>query len=180
MATCDRFFKIVVVGASGVGKTGIVHQLIHDSFSEEDRPTIGVEFKAYALSADNENVKLQIWDTAGQERFGSVSKAYFRNASGAILVFDQTNKSSIEEQNQWINDLNALCEHNACVVLVGNKLDLMDDRTITETEALEFAHRYNLDYVETSAKTGGNVTEAFVRLSQGILRSRRRGRNAVR
>lgn len=170
MSDSSNSYKIVVVGASGVGKTAIVNQLVNKNFKEEGQPTIGVEFKSYSLQADSENVKLQIWDTAGQERFRSVSKAYFRNALGAVLVFDLTQRSSFDELNMWINDLNSLCAPNAYIILVGNKTDLADDRQISETEAQEFAKRYNIIYIETSAKTGANVEDTFVRLGQGILR----------
>lgn len=170
MSEGTNTFKIVVVGASGVGKTAIVNQLVNKNFKEEGQPTIGVEFKSYSVQADGENVKLQIWDTAGQERFRSVSKAYFRNAVGAILVFDLTQKPSFDELNAWINDLNALCAPNAFIILVGNKSDLADDRAVSENEAQETAKRYNVEYLETSAKNGSNVEEAFVRLGQGILR----------
>jgi small GTP-binding protein len=168
-------FKIVVVGASGVGKTAIVNQLITKTFKAEGQPTIGVEFKSYSFTADDETVKLQIWDTAGQERFRSVSKAYFRNALGAVLVFDLTQKASFDELNVWINDLNTLCTPNAFIILVGNKTDLPDDRCVSESEAQETAKRYNLEYLETSAKNGDNVTEAFVRLGQGVLRQVKKG-----
>jgi small GTP-binding protein len=172
-------FKIVVVGASGVGKTAIVSQLVNKTFKEVGAPTIGVEFKSYGLQADGENIKLQIWDTAGQERFRSVSKAYFRNAVGAVLVFDLTQKSSFDELNVWINDLNSLCAPNAFIILVGNKSDLPDDRAVTETDAQETAKRYNLEYLETSAKTGDNISEAFVRLGQGVLRQVKSGKVGV-
>jgi small GTP-binding protein len=175
MTAREYSFKIVVVGASGVGKTAIVNHLITRTFKEESQPTIGVEFKSYSLSAEDENVKLQIWDTAGQERFRSVSKAYFRNAAGAILVFDLTQRSTFEEVNVWINDLNTLCLPNAVILLVGNKTDLVDDRAVSDTEAQEWAKRYNLEYLETSAKTGDNVTDAFVRLGQAILRQHKQG-----
>jgi small GTP-binding protein len=171
-------FKVVIVGASGVGKTAIVNQLVNKTFKEQGTPTIGVEFKSYGLQADNENIKLQIWDTAGQERFRSVSKAYFRNALGAVLVFDLTQKSSYDELNVWINDLNQLCAPNAFILLVGNKSDLNEDRVITENEARETATRYGLEYLETSAKTGDNISESFVRLGQGILRQVKSGKVA--
>lgn len=163
-------FKVVVVGASGVGKTAIVQHLITGNFREESQPTIGVEFKSYTLQSESDSVKLQIWDTAGQERFRSVSKAYFRNALGAILMFDLTSRQSFDDLGMWINDLNTLCVPNAYIILIGNKLDLQDDRQIVESEAQAFAQRYNLIYLETSAKNGNNVSEAFARLGTEILR----------
>jgi small GTP-binding protein len=171
-----NLFKIVVVGASGVGKTAIVSQLVNHTFREECQPTIGVEFKSWSLYTDNETVKLQIWDTAGQERFRSVSKAYFRNALGAVLVFDLTSKTSFDELNMWINDLNTLCSPNAYIILVGNKTDRDEERVVTEGEAKETAKRYGLEYIETSAKSGDNVAEAFVRLGSGILRQIKTGK----
>jgi small GTP-binding protein len=163
-------FKIVVVGSSGVGKTSLVEHLISGSFHEETQPTIGVQFKTFSLTVDNEAINLQIWDTAGQERFKAVSKAYFRNAIGGILVFDLTNRLSFDDLNSWINDLNTLCAPNAHIILVGNKTDLVDSREIVESEALAFAQRYNLAYLETSAKSGNNVAEAFARLATEIFR----------
>jgi small GTP-binding protein len=168
-------YKIVIVGASGVGKTAIVNQLVNKTFKEEGQPTIGVEFKSFAIQAEGENVKLQIWDTAGQERFRSVSKAYFRNAVGAVLVFDLTQKPSFDELNTWVNDLNALCAPNAFIILVGNKKDLTDQRAVSEGEGQETAKRYNIEYIETSAKDGSNIAEAFTRLAAGIVRKVRQG-----
>jgi small GTP-binding protein len=163
-------FRVVVVGTSGVGKTAIVERLVMGDFKEESQPTIGVDFKSYTLQVDGESVKLQIWDTAGQDRFRSVAKTYFRNAVGAILMFDLTNRQSFDELNIWINDLNTLAAPNAHIILIGNKLDLEEDRQIVESEAQGFAQRYNLVYFETSAKKGDNVAEAFVRLGTEILR----------
>lgn len=179
MSTADsstNSFKVVVVGSSGVGKTAVVRQLIDGKFSEEGQPTIGVEFKTYSLTADGDNIKLQIWDTAGQERFRSVSKAYFRNAVGAVLVYDLTNRSSFEELNTWLNDLNSLAAPNACIVLIGNKADLTDERQIEEAEADAFAQRYGLTRLETSAKDGTGVKEAFARLGEGIIRKEKEGK----
>ena len=175
----NHSFKVVVVGASGVGKTTIVQRLITGGFREESQPTIGVEFKSYTMQSENETIKLQIWDTAGQERFKSVSKAYFRNALGAILMFDLTDRQSFDDLNMWINDLNTLCAPNAYIILIGNKLDLtVEDeaaRQIAESEEQAFAQRYNLIYLETSAKDGKNVSEAFARLGTEILRRVKEG-----
>jgi small GTP-binding protein len=172
----ENSYKIVVVGSSGVGKTAIVNQLVTKTFKEEGQPTIGVEFKSFAIQAEGENVKLQIWDTAGQERFRSVSKAYFRNAIGAVLVFDLTQKPTFDEVNTWLNDLNSLCAPNAYIIMVGNKSDLRDERAVSAGEADEASKRYGLEYIETSAKDGSGIADAFARLAGGIVRKVRQGK----
>lgn len=166
-------YKIVVGGAAGVGKTQIVNQPVNKNFKEDGQPTIGVYFKSYSIQADDKNVELHIWDTAGPERFRSLIKAYFKNALGAVLVFDLAYRQSFEELSMWINDLKSLCDRNAYIVLVGNKKDLEDDRQISESEAQDFAKQHNLLYLETSAKTGSNIENTFVRLSERIQRIKR-------
>ena len=161
-------YKVVVVGSSGVGKTAIVQRLIDNTFIEDTQSTVGVEFKSFSVESDGFVCKLSIWDTAGQEKFRSVSKAYFRNAVGAVLVFSLDDLDSFNELNSWINDLTSLATPNAAILLVGNKADLTDKRSITENEALDFAKRYNVEYIETSAKEGQNVKETFTRLAKII------------
>ena len=167
-STISQSFKIVVVGSSGVGKTAIVQRLIDGTFREEGQSTVGVEFKSFICPLDDQSVKLQIWDTAGQERFKSVSKAYFRNAVGAILVYDISNETSFEELINWLNDLQSLCNPNAYILLVGNKGDLENQRQVGVQQAKDFAEQHKLEYLETSALSGQNVTEAFTRLAYGV------------
>lgn len=161
-------YKVVVVGSSGVGKTAIVQRLIDNTFIEDTQSTVGVEFKSFSVESDGFVCKLSIWDTAGQEKFRSVSKAYFRNAVGAVLVFALDDIDSFQELNGWINDLTSLAAPNAAILLVGNKADLTEKRSITENEALDFAKRYNVEYIEASAKDGQNVKETFTRLAKII------------
>jgi small GTP-binding protein len=152
-------FKIVVVGSSGTGKSAIVQRLVDDTFREEGQFLIPVE---------SQTVKLQIWDTAGQERFKSVSRAYFRNAVGAVLVYDITCEASFEELANWLHDLQQLCNPNAYIICIGNKSDLADQRQVGMQQAKDFADKHRLEYLETSALSGENVTDAFTRLAFGI------------
>jgi len=167
-STISHSFKIVVVGSSGVGKSAIVQRLIEGTFREEGQSTVGVEFKSFVCPLDDQSVKLQIWDTAGQERFKSVSKAYFRNAVGAILVYDITNEASFEDLSNWLGDLQALCNPNAYILLVGNKGDMDSQRQVGVQEAKDFAEQHRLEYLETSALSGSNIRESFTRLAYGI------------
>jgi small GTP-binding protein len=168
--------KIVIVGASGVGKTSILQRLIDDSFQADAPTTVGVEFKPYLIPIDGgDPVRLNIWDTAGQERFRSVSKAYFRNAVGAILVFALNDSVSFGQLDQWLADLRHLASPNAVILLVGNKADEVDDRQVTEQQGIEFGKRHSLAYSETSARLGDGVREVFVRLTNTILEKVRAG-----
>ena len=161
--------KIVVVGASAVGKSSIVQRLVQGTFTEDGSTTCGADFYTYQCPIENDTVKLQIWDTAGQERFRSISKSYFRNAVGAILVYDITNMNSFEQLTDWLNDLQNLCLPNAYIILVGNKADLEQQRQVGAQQVKEFADRHKLETIETSALNGKGVMEAFTRLAMEVV-----------
>jgi small GTP-binding protein len=160
-------YKIVVLGASTVGKSSILSRLIEGAIVQDRPSTVGVEFFGYKCEVDGQVVKLQIWDTAGQERFRSVSKAYFRNSLGALLVFDVGNHRSFEDLEGLFNDIRLYSHPNSFILLVGNKSDL-EEREVTESELTAFADRHHLDYMETSALLGVNITESFLRVAHEV------------
>lgn len=169
MKPATSSYKIVVVGTSSVGKSSIVQRLVQGTFSEDGSTTCGADFYTYELPVNDEPVKLQIWDTAGQERFRSISKSYFRNSVGAILVYDITNMNSFDQLAEWLNDLQALCLPNAYILLVGNKVDLESQRQVGAQQVKEFGDRHKLEAIETSAMNGKNVKEAFARLAFEVV-----------
>jgi small GTP-binding protein len=166
-------FKFILIGDSGVGKTALLRRLVDDTFNPDTQSTIGVEFDSTSLEVDGHPVKLQIWDTAGQERFRSIAKAYFRNAVGVILVFEIGDHKTFEATGMWLSEVRSLCDPAASVVLIGNKCDIRDDRTVTLQEAEQFAHQSKISYIETSALDGTNVREAFLRVAAEIYRKGR-------
>ena len=161
-------FKFIVIGSSGVGKTSLLKRLIDDQFSPENTSTIGVEYLSTVMEIDGQPIKLQIWDTVGQEKFRSIAKSYFRHAVGVILVYDITDRKSFDDLSFWLNDVHALCDPNAAVTLIGNKLDMASQRSVTTAEAQAFATSHQLTYLETSAKGGDNVNEAFHRATKMV------------
>lgn len=161
--------KFIIIGSSGAGKTSLLRRLVENTFTEDSASTIGVEFDSFLMDVGGRQVKLQIWDTAGQERFRSISKAYFRNAVGAILVFDITERKTFDDLASWLNDVHSFCDPNVIVQLIGNKSDLTDSRAVSVAEAEQFAASNEISYLETSAKDGGNVQEAFVKTASLIL-----------
>jgi small GTP-binding protein len=158
-------YKIVVIGASAVGKSSIVQRLVQGTFTEDGTSTCGADFYSHTFPVNNESVRLQIWDTAGQERFRSISKSYFRNAVGAVLVYDITDLTSFDSVGDWLSDLQSLAAPNAYILLVGNKTDLEESRQVGADLVKDFAERHHLERLETSAQSGKNVKEAFARMA---------------
>jgi small GTP-binding protein len=111
---------------------------------------------------------MNIWDLAVQERFRSVSKAYFRSAVGAVLVFDLTDRRSFDDLGLWFHDIEQLATPNCVVLLVGNKCDLDSERCIGLREATDFAKQHSIEYIEASAKSGANISETFARMAASI------------
>jgi small GTP-binding protein len=161
--------KFIIIGNSNVGKTAILRRLVEDTFTETSQPTVGVEYDQKMLQVGDQLLRLQIWDTAGQERFKAISRAYYRNAAGVILVFDLSDQKSFDDLNDWLNDVQALCPPNVLIQLIGNKSDLTSKRCVPASEAEGFAGRHQIGYMETSAKGGDNITEAFIRLGTAVL-----------
>ncbi|KAK2033362.1 ras family protein [Colletotrichum zoysiae] len=134
-----------------------------------------------AADGPQKHMKLSLWDTAGQETYKSVTRSYFRGASGALLVFDLSRKQTFQHVTDWLNDLRQIAEPDIVVILVGNKADLTQDennkREVTKEEAEEWAKRNGVfEYVETSAKSGENVEKAFMRVAERIYNNIQAGK----
>jgi small GTP-binding protein len=156
----DYSLKVVVVGDSGVGKTCFLIRFVRDLFDEESQPTLGVEFLTKIVQTERHRIQLQLWDTAGQELFRSVTRGYYRGSAGALLVFDLTSRDSFENIGRWLQDIRDVARADVVAVLIGNKVDLADQRVVTTEEATEFAKSHSMQYFETSAKTGQNIGQA--------------------
>jgi len=165
-------FKVGLVGESGVGKSCLLVRWVdNEFFVEDDKFTIGVDYKFKSVTVKDKNVKLQIYDTAGQERFRTVTASFYRGAHGILLVFDITEKESFGTRvDEWLKEIKNYTPDNTPIVLVGNKVDLAEGkRAIDQSTAKAFAEKHGLKYVETSAKEGINVNEAFMALAEKIV-----------
>ena len=164
-------FKFLLVGNSAVGKTSIVRRLCLDDYMEDQQSTIGVEFMTHSLNIDGINIKLQIWDTAGQERYQSVGKAYYRNAIGVLIVFSLTDINSFNSLENWVDQVRKYCHPKVKMLIVGNKMDLVDEKEVTDNAIQQFVEAHNLTYMESSAKINKNIREAFFKITQEIYHS---------
>lgn len=171
--SCPSYnFKFVLVGDINVGKTCIKYQFTEGKFDNNYKSTVGVEFKVKKLKLSNKSVvNIEVWDTCGQERFRSITKQYYRDAQGIILVFDITDKRTFDHMEDWINDIyNSIPDKSKIsFILVGNKSDLADKRQVNDYEAAKLAAKNEMEYFEISAYTGNNISEVFQKLSTKIL-----------
>lgn len=162
-------FKILIIGESGVGKSSLMLRFTEDDFDNDQALTIGVDFKTKIVEIDNVKVKLAIWDTAGQERFRTLTPSYYRDAQGAILVYDVTKKETFQKLESWLNELEIYgTRNNMAKMIVGNKIDSAD-RAITRDDGFRFAKKHRTMFIETSAKTNEGVRDAFEEVVRKIM-----------
>lgn len=158
----DYLLKVIVVGDSSVGKSCLLLRFVDKRFRENHELTIGVEFGCRIVEAEGLRFKIHVWDTAGQEAFRSITRAYYRSAAVALLVFDVTQRRSFENLQRWATEVLAAAVQQVVLVVVANKTDLAARREVSRDEAEAFALRHNASYYETSAKDASNVDEAFL------------------
>jgi len=167
----DRtLLKVILLGDSGVGKSSIMNQYVHEKFTAEYKATIGADFLTKHLIIDDKPITMQIWDTAGQERFQSLGVAFYRGADCCALVFDVNDEKTFENVNSWKEEflLKAGIEDPQTFpfVLLGNKIDVENGRQVSKKRALKFCDdNGNIQYFETSAKEGIGVSNAFMHLA---------------
>mmetsp|Transcript_79404 Transcript_79404/g.220965 ORF Transcript_79404/g.220965 Transcript_79404/m.220965 type:complete len:212 (-) Transcript_79404:111-746(-) len=160
-------FKYIIIGDTGVGKSCLLLQFTDKRFRADHDITIGVEFGARLIKIEEKQIKLQIWDTAGQESFRSITRSYYRGASGALLVYDISRRETFTHLTRWLEEARANANSNMSIMLIGNKCDL-ERREVSFEEGSQFALDSGLIFRETSAKTAHNVDEAFMQTAREI------------
>merc|ERR1719181_1957849 len=160
-------FKYIIIGDTGVGKSCLLLQFTDKRFRADHDLTIGVEFGARLITIDNKQIKLQIWDTAGQESFRSITRSYYRGASGALLVYDISRRDTFNHLTRWLEEAKQNANASMVIMLIGNKCDL-ERREVSYEEGAQFARQHGLVFRETSAKTSQNVEEAFIQTGRKI------------
>ena len=152
--------KVVLLGASGAGKSSIVLRFVADSFTTEVQPTIA-SFMAKVYQFNDKVIKFNLWDTAGQERYQSLAKMYYRDARAAIIVYDITSQDSFEELKKWYKELADFGPKDIILIIAGNKEDKVEDESVSPIEAMAFAESIGALYKKTSAKTSYGIEQIF-------------------
>ncbi|TFG02276.1 MAG: GTP-binding protein [Promethearchaeota archaeon] len=167
--------KVLLTGAAAVGKTSLVQRFIKNRFAANYKLTVGVDILTKDVEfRSGEIATLSIWDIGGQQRFEFIRSTFYKGAAGALLVFDLTREQTYTETRKWLTEIRQFAGENIPFVFIGNKLDLLEDvgEVIDRAEARSFAEGEGSIYIETSAKTGENVDEAFTELTRRIIDSK--------
>ena len=159
----DYSFKILFLGGVGVGKTSIINRYVKNEIINDQKPTIGIDYKTKTVLYNSKKIQLKIFDTSGQERFRTLTKNYYHGADGIIMVFDLKRIETFEELTYWMEEINKNCDKDKIgLILVGNKNDgNLEERKISNEKGDEIAKLYNFIYIETSAVTNSNIKECF-------------------
>ncbi|KAF1773657.1 hypothetical protein PC129_g2632 [Phytophthora cactorum] len=162
-------FKVVLLGEGRVGKTSILLRYIKGEYDERQVSTLQASYLDKRLLVDNRRVALSLWDTAGQERFHALGPIYYRDADGALLVYDITDAESFRKVRTWVRELRRIVGDDISICIAGNKSDLHRNRKVPEDEAKRYAESVGAAHFDTSAKLNRGLEDVFVELTRRML-----------
>lgn len=152
-----------------VGKTSILLRYIKGEYDERQVSTLQASYLDKRLLVDNAKVQLSLWDTAGQERFHALGPIYYRDADGALLVYDITSEESFQKVRMWVKELRRIVGDDIDICIAGNKVDLHRNRKVDEDEAQRYADSVGATHWNTSAKLNRGLEDVFVDLTKRML-----------
>jgi len=171
-----RAYKIVLIGDPEVGKTSIRRKYMGKSFRADYLKTLGADFAAQKVNVEGELVLLTIWDLAGQSIFHGMRSSFYHGCKCALIVFDVTNPSSLENCLKWGEEAVKFAKNSLQkIYLIGNKIDLTDDVAVTQegvdkvVKQFEEIVKFPVKTYETSALTGENINELFEHMSKSLI-----------
>ena len=171
----DYQYKLLFLGETSVGKTSLFIRFTEDKFIQEGMPTLGVDVKYKYVTLEDKKIRLDLWDTAGQERFKNITKNYLQGANGIFFVCDVTNKETFNKLKFWFTETQDKITPDTEMIIVGNKIDLIEKRVVKLEALKELGKKFNIDVFEVSAKTGEGVEEIFISLTKKLLQNKNIG-----
>jgi len=166
-------FKVVIAGDKSVGKTSLLRRYATGKFEKSTLSTIGVDFETKKINVDGVEILLNLWDFGGEKKFRLLFPSYVSGASGALILYDITNKESLLDLPNWIKLIENVTQPPRTKILIEHKIDLEDQREVSREEAMEIFNQYKFqgEILGTSAKTGQNIENAFEMLGRQILKN---------
>jgi len=172
----ERRYKICLLGEGRVGKTSILLRYVRDAFDDRQTSTLTAScFDKTVPLGGGASARVSIWDTAGQERFHALGPLYYRDADGALLVYDITDEASFRRVQDWVKELKKILGEDIVIALAGNKADMEKSRNVDAKQVLEYVGAIGASHQLTSAKVGTGVNEAFTDLLKRACSGRGEG-----
>jgi small GTP-binding protein len=166
-------YKVIILGPSAVGKTSLLNRFVHDEFILKYKMTIGVDFLTKTLEYEpSKFAKLHLWDIGGQERFKFLHRTFYEGTSGALMAFDLSREHTFAGMKNWLLEMKSIMKRDIPKVIIGNKSDLIPEigEVIDRSKTEKYAEKEDCIYIETSAKTGDNVENAFMKLTKLMVK----------
>ncbi len=163
-----KSIKVTVVGDSGVGKTSILNNFVHNDFKHTIDSTIGAAYYSKKFKYNDEEFNFQLWDTAGQERYRSLIPMYYKDAHFILCVYDLNDSSSFENiKSYWIDEIRLCANLDPIIIAVGNKYDKPTNIDIDMIN--KFCEENQIININVSAKTNQNIKYLFETIIQKAL-----------
>ncbi|NVM44914.1 MAG: GTP-binding protein [Candidatus Lokiarchaeota archaeon] len=168
----ESIYKVIVIGDPAVGKTSLLTNFATNQFEEKYLPTVGVSILKEVIDLEDLDAKINLmfWDIAGQPQFYMLHRPYFNGADGILLVFDMTRTSTFSNVNNWYSSAVKYGLSGMPRILIGNKVDLKEERKIILPMAEHLSEKLNAPYIETSALTGDNVKVVFHKIAELVYK----------
>uniref|UniRef100_A0A7S4HSX1 Uncharacterized protein n=2 Tax=Vannella robusta TaxID=1487602 RepID=A0A7S4HSX1_9EUKA len=165
--------KIIIVGSGGVGKSALTLQFMYGDFSDDYDPTSADSYRKN-LTVDGTEINLDILDTAGQEDYAAMRDNYYRTGEGFMCVYSIIMQDSFDKLENFFEQILRVTDKDRVpFMLIGNKLDLEDERQVDPMRGQELSAKYDCPFMETSAKTNTNVEDAFLTLVRAVMSTKK-------
>ena len=155
------------MGEPAVGKSCLIKRFCEARFTQKHTPTIGIDYGVKPVQIGQTNLRVNFWDLAGPEQYKQVRTEFYKDAQGALLVFDVNSRDTYEALDKWLKEAREHGASNMVLAVCANKIDL-GGRVISQGEARKWAVAHGAIYFETSAKDGTNVLEMFDSLFRDV------------
>ncbi|XP_050419144.1 dnaJ homolog subfamily C member 27 [Patella vulgata] len=165
--------KMVGVGNAGVGKTSLVKHFCESKFVSGYQPTVGVDYGFKIQNVNGAEVRVHLWDLSGSTDYVDVRNELYGLTDAIFLMFDVHNQSSFDSLETWLREIRSFASGNPEIYLIGNKIDVKQNRVISVTEAKKFASQHRFKYYETSAATGEGITKMMNDFLSSVLARRK-------
>ncbi len=171
-------FKIILLGEKGVGKSSIIERYVNNKFSSNEslEGNDAVKIKRYDVDK-NLTAELSINDTTEVEKLDKFPKTYYKDAHGAILVFNLTDQNSFEKLSYWKEELDSHAPSDIVICYLGNQADKIADRKVKKEDIKKILNEEDKLYYDVSAKTGNNISLAFEQLTMAIIEKQKEEQN---